>query len=93
MQIHTGPQIGVGRAVYITFTNLSIGSTYQIQILTDLNNRTNYSAPFTAATTGFNYSNYWRVADWNKLFFRLHWVLWSAADLIYCVFVFLMFEK
>jgi|GEM_PF-1259715 hypothetical protein len=66
------PLVGIGKAVFITFTNLSIGYNYQIQTSTDLNNWTNYSTPFTAIASSMTYSNYWQVANWNQLFFRLH---------------------
>ena len=66
------PQVGIGKAVFITFTNLTVGYDYQIQTSTDLNNWTNYNTPFTAITSSMTYSNYWHVNDWNQLFFRLH---------------------
>ena len=72
-QIESAPgPLGIGKAVFITFTNLIIGNYYQIQVSTDLNNWTNYGAPFTATTNSMTSSNYWPVNDWNQLFFRLH---------------------
>jgi hypothetical protein len=64
-------KLAMGKAVYIKFSNLNIGYSYQIQTSADLINWTNAGLPFTATTTNMT-SRYWNVDDWNQLFFRLN---------------------
>ncbi len=68
------PTINIQKAVYLTSTNLLIGSNYQVQASTDLVNWTNQGAVFTATTRCWQSTNYWNVANWNQLFFRLQQV-------------------
>jgi hypothetical protein len=59
------------KAVKPTFSNLLIGSNYQLQVSSDLSNWTNQSSPFMATNTSMVYPQYWDVDNWNQLFFRL----------------------
>jgi hypothetical protein len=63
----------IHKAVYVDFSNLIIGTNYQLQITTNLYGGTwsNFGAPFTATSPTMGYSNYFNVDDWSSLFFRL----------------------
>jgi hypothetical protein len=63
--------INVQKAVYLDSANMSIGTNYQLQVSSDLINWTNYGAVFTATNSSWRSTNYWDVANWNQLFFRL----------------------
>ena len=65
------PKVNLIKAVTVNFSNLSIGTNYQLQVSTDLNSWTNVATPFTATNSFMTCSNYWNVSDWNQLFFRL----------------------
>jgi hypothetical protein len=68
-----GPEwINLRKAVYVDFSNLRLGTNYQLQTSTSLTGTwTNFGSVFTATNSTMNYSNYWNVSDWNQLFFRL----------------------
>jgi hypothetical protein len=66
-----GLQIGLLKAVKPTFSDLFIGTNYQLQISTDLNAWINSGSIFQATNTTMNYSQYFDVDNWSKLFFRL----------------------
>ncbi len=66
-----GLQIGLVKAVMPSFSDLLIGTNYQLQISGDLLNWTNQGAPFTATNAAMLYPQYWDVDNWNSLFFRL----------------------
>jgi hypothetical protein len=66
------PHVDIKKAVYLTFTNLTVGSPYQLQVSSDLNNWTNFGSLFQATTNSLTYTNYWNIDNWNQLFFRLH---------------------
>lgn len=65
------PVLNIQRAVYLTSSNLVVGSNYQIQASSDLINWTNQGSVFTATNSNWQSTNYWNVNDWNQLFFRL----------------------
>jgi hypothetical protein len=65
------PTVALLKAVKPSFTDLLIGSNYQLQLSTDLNTWTNQGAPFAATNTSFVSPQYVDVQDWNRLFFRL----------------------
>ncbi|HVU07023.1 MAG TPA: LamG-like jellyroll fold domain-containing protein [Verrucomicrobiae bacterium] len=65
------PQVGLVKAVIPSFSNLAIGANYQLQVSGDLNTWTNQGAVFTATNSSINYPQYFNVANWNQLFFRL----------------------
>jgi hypothetical protein len=66
------PIISISKAVYLNFSNLAVGTNYQVQVSTNLGGTwSNYGVPFTATNLTMTYSNYWNVSDWNQLYFRL----------------------
>jgi len=66
-----GLQIGLLKAVTPTFSDLLIGSNYQLQVSSDLNDWTNQGSVFTATNPTGIYPQYWNVDNWGQLFFRL----------------------
>ena len=69
--IESAPIINIQKAVYLTSSNLHAGTNYQVQVSSDLLNWTNSGSVFTATTNVWRTTNYWDVANWNQLFFRL----------------------
>lgn len=67
----SGPRVSLIKAVKPSFSGLSLGTNYQLQVSGDLNNWTNQGSAFTATNTGMIYSQYWDVDNWGQLFFRL----------------------
>jgi hypothetical protein len=66
------PRIGLAYAVKPTFSFLTVGTNYQLQVSTSLTGTfTNYGSAFTATNSNMVYPQYWDVANWNQLFFRL----------------------
>jgi len=65
------PIIALNKFVNVSSTNLHVGTNYVVQTSTDLLNWTNYGSVFTATTNVWNSTNYWPVANWNQLFFRI----------------------
>jgi Concanavalin A-like lectin/glucanases superfamily len=63
--------LNIKKAVYLDSPNLKVGTNYQIQVSSDLVNWTNYGSVFTATTNVWRSTNYWDVANWNQLYFRL----------------------
>ena len=66
-----GLQIGLLKAVKPSFTDLLLGTNYQLQVSADMSTWTNQGSPFTATSPTMTYPQYWDVDNWNKLFFRL----------------------
>jgi hypothetical protein len=66
-----GLQIGLLKAVKPSFTDLLLGTNYQLQVSADMNTWTNQGSAFTATAPTMVYPQYWDVANWNTLFFRL----------------------
>jgi hypothetical protein len=64
-------QLSVIKAVALQDYNLYVGSNYQVQASTDLINWTNQGSTFTATSSYWQSTNYWNVANWNQLFFRV----------------------
>ena len=64
-------QIGLIKAVKPSFSGLSVGTNYQLQVSGNLNSWTNQGAAFTATNASMVYPQYWDVTNWNQLFFRL----------------------
>ena len=65
------PQTGLIKAVRPTFSNLMVGTNYQLQVSGDLNTWTNQGSAFTATNFNMAYPQYWDVDNWEKLFFRV----------------------
>jgi len=66
-----GLQIGLMKAVKPSFTDLLLGTNYQLQVSAEMSRWTNQGAPFTATSPTMIYPQYWDVDNWNQLFFRL----------------------
>jgi hypothetical protein len=66
-----GLQIGLLKAVKPTFSDLFIGTNYQLQTSTELSIWTNQGSPFTATNPVMTYPQYFDVDNWGKLLFRL----------------------
>jgi hypothetical protein len=66
-----GPIVNLIKAVKPSFSGLSLGTNYQLQVSGDLNSWTNHGAPFAATNSSMVYPLYWDVENWNKLFFRV----------------------
>ncbi len=69
--LNLGPQIGLLKAVKPSFSYLAVGTNYQLQVSGDLNTWTNQGSAFTATNSSMVYPQYFDVANWNQLFFRL----------------------
>ena len=69
--IEFGPRVGLIKAVKPSFSNLMLGTNYQLQISGNLNNWTNQGSAFTATNASMIYEQYWDVDYWDRLFFRL----------------------
>jgi|SRR6266446_4024385 len=63
--------VALKKAVKPSFSNLFLGTNYQLQVSTDLNTWTNNDSPFTPTNTTMPYPQYFDVGSWNQLFFRL----------------------
>jgi hypothetical protein len=61
----------VAKAFSPTFSNLSLGTNYQMQVSSNMSTWTNQGSPFTATNANMVYPQYWDVDNWNSLFFRL----------------------
>jgi len=71
-QYESAPQVGLVEAVIPTFSNLHLGTNYQLEVSTSLSGTfTNYGSPFTATNSTMIYPQYFNVANWNQFFFRL----------------------
>jgi alpha-galactosidase len=62
------------QAVKLSFSALSVGSSYQLQVSGDLNAWTNQGSSFTATNSDLAYPQYWDVDNGTTLFFRLQLV-------------------
>lgn len=73
LQPPQGPQptVSLIKAVKPSFSNLYLGTNYQLQVSTDLSNWTNSGSAFAATNAVMDYSQYFDVDKWGELFFRL----------------------
>ena len=69
--IESGPRVDLIKAVKPSFYNLTLTTNYQMQVSGDMSTWTNYGSPFTAISTNMIWPQYFDVANWNSLFFRL----------------------
>ncbi|HOC57871.1 MAG TPA: hypothetical protein PKI20_19790 [Verrucomicrobiota bacterium] len=67
----SGPRVNFVKAFTVDASNLSVGSNYILQASSDLTNWTIIDDGITSSTGTYTNTTYWRVDDWNKLFFRL----------------------
>lgn len=65
------PVIGLIKSVKPSFSYLSVGTNYQLQVSADLSKWTNQGSVFTATNGTMVYPQYFDVDNWNQLFFRL----------------------
>jgi hypothetical protein len=63
--------VSLKKAVKPSFSNLYLGTNYQLQVSSDLITWINSGSPFTPTNTVMDYPQYWDVDNWNDLFFRL----------------------
>lgn len=66
-----GPSVALLKAVKPSFSNLLLGTNYQLQVSADLSTWTNQGSPFTATNINMVWGQYFEVDNWNSLFFRL----------------------
>ncbi len=69
--IESGPRVDLIKAVKPSFSNLFLGTNYQLQVSSNLNTWTNQGAAFTATNSSMASPQYFDVDSWNELFFRL----------------------
>lgn len=65
----------LNEAVKLSFSNLTVGLSYQLEGSTNLNTWTNLGVPFQATNTGMAYPTNFDVNDSGQLFFRLQQTL------------------
>jgi len=65
------PRLDIGKAVYVKFSGLNIGYTYQLQVSTDLVHWTNHGQPFGALSGTVTNQEFFSVDNWDQLYFRL----------------------
>ena len=69
--LESGPRVGLIKAVKPSFSNLSIGTKYQLQVSSDMDAWTDEGSAFTATSPNMVYAQYSEVENWNSLYFRL----------------------
>jgi Concanavalin A-like lectin/glucanases superfamily len=65
------PIVKFVKAYTLDYSNLVVGSNYQLQASSDLVTWTNSGSLFTATSSTYTNTSYQRIFDWNQLFFRL----------------------
>jgi hypothetical protein len=65
------PRISLLKAVRPAFTNLYVGTNYQLETSRNLVNWSNSGPIFVATNTSVVYPQYFNVDAWNELFFRV----------------------
>jgi len=71
-QYESGPRVNFVKAFTVDAYNLPVGSNYVLEASSDMTNWTIIDDGITSSTGSYTNTSYWRVDDWNKLFFRLH---------------------
>jgi hypothetical protein len=69
--VSPGPEVQLILAVKPAFSNLEVGTKYQLQLSDNLGIWTDQGVPFAATATAMEYPQYWDVINWRKLFFRV----------------------
>jgi hypothetical protein len=67
----SGGGVSINKAVFLTSSSLIVGQNYQVQASSDLINWTNQGPVFTPTSFPWQSTNFWPVANWNQLFFRV----------------------
>jgi hypothetical protein len=70
-QYESTPQVTLLQALIPSFSNLSLGTNYQLQVSPDLSTWTNSGSAFAATNSTMLYPQYFLVSNWNQLYFRL----------------------
>ena len=66
------PKVHFVKAFTLDYSDVSIGSNYQLQASSNLIDWTNWGVPFTANSMSYtNTISYQRIDNWSQLFFRL----------------------
>jgi len=65
------PLVTLKKAVKPSFSNLYLGTNYQLQVSTDLKAWVNSGSAFTPTNTIMDYPQYFDVDEWSELFFRV----------------------
>jgi len=65
------PTVTIKKAIKPSFSNLYLGTNYQLQVSRDLINWTNQGSPFMPTNSLMDYPQYFDVDNWNSLFFRV----------------------
>lgn len=65
------PTLALMKAVKPYLQNLSLGTNYQLQISNSSWQWTDHGSPFVATNEVMTYPEYFEVATWNELFFRV----------------------
>jgi hypothetical protein len=71
MELPVSPFIYLMQAVEPVLSNLLIGTNYQLQVSPNLSTWTNSGSAFTATNNTMIYPQYFNVANWSQLFFRV----------------------
>jgi hypothetical protein len=74
LSLQLQPNTGMVNAVTPVFSNLAVGTNYQLQVSFNLNTWTNQGAAFTATNSSMVYAQSFAVTNCNQLFFRLQTV-------------------
>ena len=67
----SGITVNINKAIFLASDSLNVGLNYQVQASSDLINWTNQGSVFTATSASWQSTNYWPVANWNQIFFRV----------------------
>jgi hypothetical protein len=70
-EYESGPKIDLLKAVKPSFSFLTTGTKYQLQLSSDMNTWTNQGSPFTATNSSMVYPQYFDVENWGQLFIQL----------------------
>lgn len=65
------PSVALNEAIVPSFSDLLVGTEYQLQVSSNLSAWTNQGAVFTATNSTSIYPQYFIVSNWNQLYFRL----------------------
>jgi hypothetical protein len=69
--IESGPKIDLIKAVKPSFSGLSVGTNYQLQVSGNFTTWTNEGTPFPATNSIMVYPGYFDVPNWQALYFQL----------------------
>jgi len=70
-QFEAGPNVALIKAVKPSFSNLTLGTNYQLQVSGDFKTWTNQGSVFLATNSAMVYPQQFEVSNFEELFFRL----------------------